>query len=69
MLNRDVCMVCIHGLAEEYTNELSSLWSKRYWMCPALTGKFIAIEQDPPKGCLKLMEQGVAAARVDNALP
>lgn len=59
-------MTCKGGTAADNSGEVSTEWNKMFWVCTALNG-FVAIEQDPPKGCLKLMEQGVAAAGADNA--
>jgi hypothetical protein len=64
MLNRDVCLACLGGRSKDDLTDIAI--TDKIWYCPTVDG-YRAMEQDPPKGCLKLMEQGVAAARTNHA--
>ena len=65
MLNLDVCKLCQQNSIKDQVAYTEIAWGERFWECPAIKG-FICIDQSPPKGCHKLMEQGVAAARSVN---
>ena len=68
MPDRTVCAACrksywgFEGFAKEESSQ---------WLCPALrrTSDKWAIGEaaEPPKGCFKFMEQGIAVARSKNA--
>jgi hypothetical protein len=71
MLDRSVCTKCVRDDNAFYHPELISFTvtlPEKDWLCPALSSgdgsyELVTIDDDPPKGCRCLMEQGIAAAQ------